>query len=114
MQKSIVIKKWQLFCQIMENAILVLRIYMINNEATKLYEIFKDEKVETLVNIDRSKVIDFYKDLRMALFLNYYFEKPTIDHINRLLTNSRLDLQEALQHLNIDIEPIINELYTHI
>jgi serine O-acetyltransferase len=87
---------------------------MINNEATKLYEIFKDEKVETLVNIDRSKVIDFYKDLRMALFLNYYFEKPTIDHINRLLTNSRLDLQEALQHLNIDIEPIINEFYTHI
>ena len=72
---------------------------------------FKKDSICNFVNVDRSKVIDFYKDIRLALFLNYYKENPNKNDLNKLLSDARLDLYDALKNMEIDVNPLIDEVF---
>lgn len=82
--------------------------------ANALHEDFKKDNIDNFVNIDRSKIIEFFKDIRMALFLNYYKSKPSVDDINKLLTNSKLDFIDGIKDLNLDSLTLVNKFYSRL
>ena len=84
---------------------------MIENLSKKLMNDFENEQLSNFVNVDRSKVIDFYKDIRVALFLNYYKEKPTINDVNKLLSDARLDLYDALKNMKINTSELLDSIF---
>jgi serine O-acetyltransferase len=85
------------------------------NQAKKLKERFDTETTCYIVNIDRSKVIEFYKDVRSALFLNHYKKNPSVGDIERLLTDARIDLIDGIRDCSIkDGEELVNKFFDHI
>jgi serine O-acetyltransferase len=88
---------------------------MNSEQAKKIKEKFDKETTCFVVNIDRSKVIEFYKDVRMALFLNHYKKQPSVGDIERLLTDAKIDLLDGLRDCDIkNSDVIVEDFFSHI
>lgn len=79
--------------------------------AYEIFDNFQNEITGDFNNVDRSKVIDFYKDIRMALFLNYYKKDSSVDDVNKLLTDSMIDLADALKNTSYNHREILDKFY---
>lgn len=87
----------------------------MNNISTILKEQFDKENIDKIVDIDRSKIIEFYKDIRTALFLNYYKKNPSIDDIEKLISDSCLDLKDGLKGLDDEnLIKKVDEFYIYL
>lgn len=69
--------------------------YMIDNLASKLYDEIKDKSNRNELLLDRSEVVSFYKNLRLALFINYYRTHFVEQDIKNILHTSLLNLRNA-------------------
>lgn len=80
----------------------------------KLLNDFKKDEKSDLTNVDRSKVIDFYKDIRVALFLNYYQDDPSFTDVEKHLSDAKLDLSDALKNMNIKVNDVIDKIWNRL
>jgi serine O-acetyltransferase len=83
--------------------------------AEELFGQFHVETAEDIADIDRSKIIDFYKDIRVAMFLNYYKKNPSIDDVDKLLGDAKLDLYDGLKNIKrIDVNALIEDFFSKV
>lgn len=86
----------------------------MNKINEKLLEEFRQEECCNFINVDRSKVIDFYKNLRISLFLNYYKSNPSINDVNKYISDARLDLYDALKNMDLDVNYYLDSVFNNL
>jgi len=83
-----------------------------------LYKTFKkidDCKCEDkLNNIDREKVISFFKKLFKALFLDYYILNPSVEDLDLLLNESKNDLLLCFRCNDEENESKVNMFFNNL
>ena len=63
----------------------------------ELYQLEKEDKEASHDHIDREALIRFIKNLKIGLFLNYYCNDFTKDHLDQVLLESFSDIKCALR-----------------
>ena len=64
--------------------------------------------------LDRAEVVAFYKDIRQALFLNYYRAHFTKEDIENLLLGAQLHLKHAFGHFYPDYEEKLKSFFSNL
>ena len=88
--------------------------YTIDNLASKLYDEIKDKSNRNELLLDRSEVVSFYKNLRLALFINYYRTHFVEQDIKNILHTSLLNLRNAFGQFFNQYEDKIMAFYGKI
>lgn len=88
--------------------------YSIDVIADKLYKDIENSSDRNELLLNRSEVVSFYKDIRLALFINYYKTHFTKEDIENALYSSKLHLKNAFGKFFIDYKDKINEFYSNL
>lgn len=86
-------------------------IYSINDLSNKLYSDMETSSDRNELILDRAEVVAFYKDVRLALFINYYKAHFTKQDIENILFSAQLHLKHAFGHFYPDYESKIKEFF---
>lgn len=88
--------------------------YTIDKLADELYENMKDSSDRDELLLDRSEVVEFYKNLRLGLFINYYRTHFVKQDIRNILHKSLLNLRNAFGPFYNRYEDKISMFYDKI
>lgn len=88
--------------------------YLINDLAKKLYDEVENKSNRDELILDRSKVVEFYKDLRYALFINYYQAHFTFDDIDNKLNDAYRNLKLAFSNAFYENKEKIDSFFRNV
>lgn len=78
--------------------------------AHELNTTFNLKKCEVVSNINREEIIEFFKNLKVAMFLNVYFNNPTEEDVDNRLNLSFNHFKKACENTKIDTDKVLKEL----
>jgi len=87
---------------------------MINEVAQKLYKEQTNDSNAVHDRICREALIKFIKDLRFAMFCNYFCGDFTEDAVTKYLQDSYLDIKESLGNLFIKHQKEVDKFYNSL
>lgn len=89
-------------------------IYSIKELSNNLYKDMETSSDRNELILDRSEVVAFYKDVRQALFLNYYRAHFTKEDIENLLLGAQLHLKHAFGHFYPEYEDKLKSFFSSL